>query len=83
MHTQEGYPQNVRSAELLGQVLRRWRKRRRWTQKRLGEEAGIRQETVSRVENGSAGTELNTLFRLCAALGIELTVSPKPGRTPP
>ena len=63
MHPQKGNPQSVRSADLLGHVLRRWRKRLGWTQKLLGEEAGVRQETVSRVENGAVGTELNTVFR--------------------
>lgn len=75
-----GNPQGVRSADLMGQVLRRWRKRRGWSQQRLGEEAGIRQETVSRVENGSSGTELNTVLRLCAALGVEMNITAKPNR---
>ncbi|MBK8869609.1 MAG: helix-turn-helix transcriptional regulator [Elusimicrobia bacterium] len=73
-------PQGIRSADLMGQVIRRWRKRRGWTQQRLAEEAGIRQETVSRVENGSSGTELNTVFRLCAALGVEMMISAKPNQ---
>lgn len=83
MNKQVGVQQRVRSADLMGQVLRRWRNRHGWTQARLGEEAGVRQETISRVENGSPGTELNTVLRLCAAMGVELTVAPKPGRTPP
>ncbi len=74
-------PQAVRSADLMGKVLRRWRKRREWTQRQLGEEAGVRQETVSRVENGSTGTELDTVLRLCAALGIEMIIAAKPNRT--
>lgn len=80
MERQGGIQAGIRSADLLGQVFRRLRKRRGWTQRRLGEEAGVRQETVSRVENGSGGTELDTVLRLCAALGHEVNLSPKSGR---
>ncbi len=80
MPDQEKPSQGVRSSNRLGQELRRWRKRRGWTQHRLGEESGVRQETVSRVENGSPGAELDTVFRLCAGLGIEIKITPKPGR---
>ena len=37
--------------------------------------SGVWQETISKIENGSGGTKLETLFNLIAALDLEITVT--------
>lgn len=67
-------PQKIHSPETLGAVLRQERKKRQMSQTAVGRTVGIDQPTMSRVEKGNPGTELGTLFRLLAALDLELTV---------
>lgn len=52
------------------------------TQGELGEQAGLWQETVSKVESGSAGTKLETLCDLLAVLDLEINIAPKRKYTP-
>ena len=65
----------ARTPNDIGHALRQARRRMKWTQRQLSENSGIRQETISRVENGSPGTRLETLFDLCAALNLELIIT--------
>ncbi len=58
----------------LGAALLRFRKRVSRTQREAGERAGVKQAIVSQVESGTVGTRLGTLFKLLAALGLELVV---------
>jgi HTH-type transcriptional regulator/antitoxin HipB len=37
----------------------------------------MEQHTISKIEKGNPGTELNTLFRLLAALDLELIIQPR------
>jgi len=67
----------ISSPETLGQALRAERKHRRVSQKVVGHSVGIAQHTISKIEKGSPGTELNTLFRLLAALDLELNLQPR------
>lgn len=62
-----------RRARLGGQV-RTLRTRRRWSQDRLGERAGVGRLVVSRIERGIGAFELETLERLGLALDVPLTV---------
>jgi len=64
----------IHSPETLGAVLRLERKKKQMSQSAVGRTVGIDQPTMSRVEKGNPGTELGTLFRLLAALDLELTV---------
>ena len=66
--------QKILSPEGLGAALRKERKRIGLSQTDVGRSVGIDQPTVSRVEKGNPGTELGTLFRLLAALGLELVI---------
>jgi HTH-type transcriptional regulator / antitoxin HipB len=66
--------QKVVSPESLGQTLRAERKQKGLSQKVVGHSVGMEQHTISKIEKGNPGTELNTLFRLLAALDLELTV---------
>lgn len=65
----------ARTPNDIGHALRQARRRMKLTQQQLSESSGIRQETISRVENGSPGTRLETLFDLCAALNLELVIT--------
>lgn len=64
----------VRNVEHLGNALMRFRKLQALSQQVLGERAGIKQIGVSSVESGAAGTRLGTLFKLLAALDLELII---------
>ncbi len=67
----------ISSPETLGQALRAERKHKGMSQKVVGHSVGMEQHTVSKIEKGNPGTELNTLFRLLAALDLELTLQPR------
>lgn len=66
--------QLARNPEQLGNLIRRARRRLGWSQTVLGEKAGVRQETVSLVENGHAAARLDTILALLAALDLDLQV---------
>lgn len=65
----------ARSAKDMGQVLRQARKDKHLTQKDLADLSGVWQETISKVETGTASTKVETLFSLLAALDLELMVT--------
>lgn len=67
----------ISSPETLGQALRAERKNKQLSQKTVGHSVGMEQHTISKIEKGNPGTELNTLFRLLAALDLELIVQPR------
>ena len=69
--------QKVVSPESLGQALRDERKKKGLSQKSVGHSVGMEQHTISKIEKGNPGTALNTLFRLLAALDLELTIQPR------
>ena len=69
----------ARSAEQLGAALKRLRKKVGLSQIALGKKAGLRQGTVSKVENGAKNTEIATIYSICAALGLELVVRDRGG----
>lgn len=64
----------ARTPKQIGAILRQIRRSLRLSQGELGEKAGLWQETISKIENGSAGTRLETLFDLLAALNLELII---------
>jgi HTH-type transcriptional regulator/antitoxin HipB len=65
---------SVVSLESLGAAIREARKIKGLTQAAAGKPVGIDQTTVSKVEQGGPGTCLDTLFRLLAALDLELVL---------
>jgi len=65
------------SPESLGVALKEVRKQKGLNQTAAGKLVGIDQSTVSKVEQGSGGTQLDTLFRLLAALELEMTILPR------
>jgi HTH-type transcriptional regulator / antitoxin HipB len=64
----------ARDSKQIGNLIRRARKNRGWSQKRLGEKAGLRQETISLLETGNPSARLETVLAVLAALELELQI---------
>lgn len=69
--------QLARTPGQFGEALRRYRLSRGWTQTQLAQQAGLRQATISQIENGHGATRIDTLCAVLAALDLELTVVPR------
>jgi HTH-type transcriptional regulator/antitoxin HipB len=67
----------ARNPKQIGNLIRRTRKQRGWSQTRLGEKAGLRQETISLIETGNPATKLDTIFAVLAALDLEFQIGPR------
>jgi len=67
----------ARDPKQMGNVIRRARKRRAWSQAALGARAGLRQETISLIENGNPAARAATLLAVLAALDLELRIAPR------
>lgn len=67
----------IRSPKELGMTLRQQRKAKGLTQAAVGKPVNLVQSKISQIENGTLAIELNTLFRLLAALELELVVQPR------
>jgi len=65
----------ARSPEQIGNTIRRIRKKRGMSQSELGKKAGLRQETISLIENGNKATKLETILAVLNALELEFEVS--------
>jgi len=72
---------SVRAASQVGGALRRRRKLLGWSQSELAMRSGVRQKNISAIENGAEGMRLTTLFRVLAALNLELDVRERPQST--
>ena len=75
------FSSKARNAKQLITALRRYRKLQRLTQHELGQSAGVPQTTVSKVEVELIDPTLSTLFKILAALDLELEVHPKTKQT--
>ncbi|KJS38953.1 MAG: XRE family transcriptional regulator [Hyphomonas sp. BRH_c22] len=64
----------VRSPKQLGVALRRSRRAQAMTQADLASRAGVRQGTISHVENGLETVKLTTVMDLLRALDLEIVV---------
>jgi HTH-type transcriptional regulator/antitoxin HipB len=73
----ESIEQQVRIARQLGAALKRAREIKRLTQKQLAERTGLRQATISGVEEGRGGIRFSTIETLLNALELELVVRPR------
>lgn len=65
------------SPRSLGSALKHQRKAKKLSQTDAGEAFKIDQTTISSIEQGAAGTRLETLFRMLAALDLEMIIRPK------
>jgi HTH-type transcriptional regulator/antitoxin HipB len=68
-----------RSPAQIGNAIRRARKKRGMSQSELGEKAGLRQETISLIENGNPAAKLETLLAVLSALDMEVQISERRG----
>ncbi len=59
----------------LAQTLREERLRAGLTQEQLAEKIGTKKTYISRLENGKADIQLNTLFRIFHGLGKQVSVT--------
>ena len=73
--------QVVFSPKSLGSAIKRQRKTKKLNQKDAGAPFRLDQTTVSSIEQGAAGTRLETLFRMLAALDLEMIIQPKDLKT--
>ncbi len=67
--------QLARTPDQIGHIIRRTRKQRDLTQAALGERAGLRQATVSLIENGNPAVKLNTILAVLTALDLEFRIT--------
>ena len=65
----------ARNPKHIGNLVRRARKRRCWSQTELGEKTGLRQETISLIETGNPATKIETILAVLAALGLEFQIA--------
>ncbi|NHB95039.1 helix-turn-helix domain-containing protein [Photorhabdus stackebrandtii] len=66
---------SITSTKMLAHALHNERKKRKLSQDKVADSIGIKQSTVSEFENYPDGTRLETLFKLLAALDLELQVT--------
>ena len=64
----------ARTPEQLSQILKACRKRRDITQQEAAKKVGLKQATVSAIENNASATSVDTLYKLLSALGVELVL---------
>jgi len=65
----------ARTPKQIGSVIQRARKKRALSQKELGEKAGLRQATISLIENGHAAAKIESLLAVLAALDLEFQIA--------
>jgi HTH-type transcriptional regulator / antitoxin HipB len=72
----------IKTPHQLGSVLQGYRRERGMTQKDVGAKVGLAQNAVSQIEAAPGRVSLVRLFKLLAALDLELVVRPRgaPGR---
>jgi HTH-type transcriptional regulator/antitoxin HipB len=67
----------VRDPKQLGNIIRRVRKKQGLSQSGLGAKAGLRQGTISVMENGNPAARLETILSVLTALDLELQITPR------
>jgi HTH-type transcriptional regulator / antitoxin HipB len=69
------YP--IRIPQQLGPILRGFRRELKLTQLAVGMQAGLAQNAISQIEAKSEATSLDRVFKVLAALDLELVVRPR------
>jgi HTH-type transcriptional regulator / antitoxin HipB len=67
----------VRTPQQLGPVLQGYRKSQSLTQANVGQAVGLPQSEISRLELDASSASLSRVFKLLAALNLELVVRPR------
>ena len=64
----------ARDPKQIGNAIRRIRKGQKMSQADLGTKAGLRQETISLIENGHPAAKIETLLAILAVLDLEFQI---------
>ena len=67
----------IRNAKDLGAALRNTRKQQGLRQVDVAEKANLRQALLSDLETGATSARLDTLMKVVAALGLDLSITPR------
>ena len=67
----------ITNAKQLSTELRNIRRSKKLSQTDISKKVGIRQDTVSKFEQASESTKLETFFKLLSALELEIEVKPR------
>lgn len=67
----------ARSPQQIGLLLRNIREGRNLNQAQFAARLGLRQATVSQIEAGATDLKISTLFKILAALDLELCIAPR------
>lgn len=67
----------ARTPNQIGNLIRRARKKRELSQSQLGEQVGLRQETISLIETGHPAAKLETILAILSALDLEFRIAPR------
>jgi len=67
----------ARTPEQIAAIVRRERRRQGLTQQQLGAKIKLRQATISKLEAGGPGIQLQTLLDVTRALNLELFIQPR------
>lgn len=67
--------QIARTPKQIGEAIRRRREQAGHSQLELGRMAGLRQATISQIENGNQATRVETLCLTLSALGLEFVIT--------
>jgi HTH-type transcriptional regulator/antitoxin HipB len=73
----------IRTPRQLGPVLQGYRKTRRLTQASVGQTIGAAQGDISKLELDPSSTSFGRVFKLLAALDLELVIRPRDKNAPP
>ena|SRR5215213_894269 len=65
-------PARTANPQALGRVIKKWRRRRKLTQKELAARTGLTPATVSAFERSESAPKLADRKRICAALEVDL-----------
>ena len=67
----------ARDSKQIGNSIRRARRKQGLSQKVLGEKSGLRQETISLIENGNPSAKIATILSILGVLDLELQIAPR------
>lgn len=67
----------IKTPQQLGAVLRGFRRDRQLTQANAGARAGLAQNAVSEIEGNPGRSSVDRVFRLLAALEVEIVLRPR------
>lgn len=74
---EKGHEMFIRSPKELALMVISQRKKYKFTQGEVGRLVGVKQQTISDFENKPESTKINTLFKIIAAVNLELRLEDK------